>query len=162
MSWAEMKKAVNDTVGTQNFKPLDKIVSDASYDAVYELASLTSVSGVAIHPKRSRVNDGEYEGEDIQKIFLPRTIETIGENSFKNTRLTDLVLPSSVKEIKSGAFSVMSALEVVTFKGKPTTISNTTFITTPALEDIYVPWSEGEVQGAPWGAAFATIHYNWR
>jgi len=26
--------------------------------------------------------------------------------------------------------------------------------------DIYVPWSEGEVAGSPWGATNATIHYN--
>jgi hypothetical protein len=29
------------------------------------------------------------------------------------------------------------------------------------LTDIYVPWSEGDVTNAPWGATNATIHYNW-
>lgn len=28
------------------------------------------------------------------------------------------------------------------------------------LTDIYVPWAEGEVANAPWGATNATIHYN--
>ena len=28
------------------------------------------------------------------------------------------------------------------------------------VTDIYVPWAEGEVTGAPWGAINATIHYN--
>lgn len=27
------------------------------------------------------------------------------------------------------------------------------------LTDIYVPWAEGDVGGAPWGATNATIHY---
>lgn len=29
-----------------------------------------------------------------------------------------------------------------------------------ALKDIYCPWAEGEVSGAPWSATSATIHYN--
>lgn len=29
------------------------------------------------------------------------------------------------------------------------------------ITDIYVPWSEGAVSGAPWGAINATIHYNY-
>ena len=33
--------------------------------------------------------------------------------------------------------------------------------TTQDFLDIYVPWSEGDVANAPWGATGATIHYNW-
>ena len=29
------------------------------------------------------------------------------------------------------------------------------------LTDIYVPWAEGAVANAPWGATGATIHYDW-
>ena len=28
------------------------------------------------------------------------------------------------------------------------------------LTDIYVPWAEGTVNNAPWGATNATVHYN--
>lgn len=28
------------------------------------------------------------------------------------------------------------------------------------LTDVYVPWSEGAVDNAPWGAGGATIHYD--
>jgi hypothetical protein len=28
------------------------------------------------------------------------------------------------------------------------------------LKDIYVPWAEGAIKNAPWGATNATIHYN--
>lgn len=42
----------------------------------------------------------------------------------------------------------------------PTSISNIAFRRATGLTDIYVPWSEGAVSGAPWGATTATIHYD--
>lgn len=40
------------------------------------------------------------------------------------------------------------------------TIANNSFAQCRELSDIYVPWAEGEVANAPWGATKATIHYN--
>lgn len=42
----------------------------------------------------------------------------------------------------------------------PTTINLNAFRRATGLTDIYVPWSEGAVANAPWGATTATIHYN--
>jgi hypothetical protein len=47
------------------------------------------------------------------------------------------------------------------FLGTPTgTIGASTFQYCEGITDIYVPWSEGAVANAPWGATNATIHYN--
>ena len=43
---------------------------------------------------------------------------------------------------------------------KKATFSGTPFHNCFGITDIYVPWSEGEVANAPWGATRATIHYN--
>jgi hypothetical protein len=48
----------------------------------------------------------------------------------------------------------------MTFKGTPTNIATDAFYNCRNLLDIYVPWAEGEVANAPWGATNATIHYN--
>ena len=42
-----------------------------------------------------------------------------------------------------------------------TSIPKNAFMNCTALTDIYVPWSEGEVAHAPWGATNATINYNY-
>lgn len=51
-------------------------------------------------------------------------------------------------------------METVTFKSK-TTIANNTFSGCNNLKVINVPWAEGEVANAPWGATNATINYNY-
>lgn len=45
MSWAETKKAVNSTVGTSNFKPLDKILEH--YFALVSTSKPMEISSVA-------------------------------------------------------------------------------------------------------------------
>lgn len=63
---------------------------------------------------------------------------TVGNLSFADcTQITKIALPATITTIHSGAF-----------KG----CTNIT--------DIYVPWEEGAVANAPWGATNATIHYN--
>ena len=56
-------------------------------------------------------------------------------------------------------YGVSSVTQII-INSTPQSISNIAFRNANALVDIYVPWSEGEVAGAPWGAKNATIHYN--
>ena len=41
----------------------------------------------------------------------------------------------------------------------PTTLDATAFKGCTNLKDIDVPWAEGDIAGAPWGATNATVHY---
>lgn len=75
------------------------------------------------------------------------------------TALTSFTIPANCVEIMDKAFSGDTALASVTFRGTPSFISNLAFQGLTALADIYVPWANGEVEGAPWGATNATIHY---
>lgn len=43
---------------------------------------------------------------------------------------------------------------------KKATLVDQPFHNCSGITDIYVPWSSGEVSGAPWGATNATIHYD--
>ena len=59
------------------------------------------------------------------------------------------------------AFWDCTKLKRVRITGNVTYInSSSPFGSCPLLTDIYVPWAEGAISGAPWGATNATIHYN--
>lgn len=64
-------------------------------------------------------------------------------------------------EIGTKAFTNCTGLITITFEGTPTTIANNAFDGCTNLTTINVPWSEGEVTNAPWGATNATINYNY-
>lgn len=91
-------------------------------------------------------------------------VETIGVSSFRNcfsdANEKDRVLrfPATVKTIGANAFSEPRSPHIY-FEGTPVSIDATALATKRAT-DIYVPWAEGEVANAPWGATNATIHYN--
>lgn len=76
-----------------------------------------------------------------------------------------MTIPASVTQIDALAFAHCSNLKTVIFKGTPTSIDSSawysTFLGCTNLTDIKVPWAEGAVSGAPWGAANATIIYNY-
>jgi hypothetical protein len=65
-----------------------------------------------------------------------------------------------IKTIGSRAFFLCESLEGVDIYGHPDNIAGDAFMYCVNLVDINVPWSEGEVDGAPWGATNATIYYD--
>ena len=73
--------------------------------------------------------------------------------------LTSFTIPANCVKIDIKAFNGDTSLTSVTFLGRPVIISTTAFQGCTALTDIYVPWAEGAVDFAPWGATSATIHY---
>ncbi len=82
-------------------------------------------------------------------------IETYAFNNCSSLALTSL--PSGLTRIGYSAFRYCSGLSDVVFLGKPSSIASTAFGGTSA--NLFVPWSEGEVDGAPWGTK-GTITYN--
>ena len=93
---------------------------------------------------------------------LPSDLTKIGNYAFDGcTNLALTSLPSGVIRIESYAFSVCTGLTSMTFQGKPTTIASSAFGNCLNLTTINVPWAEGAVTGAPWGATNATINYNY-
>ena len=75
------------------------------------------------------------------------------------TALTSFTIPANCVLIETKAFNGDTSLTSVTFLGTLQRIDNAAFQGCTALTDIYVPWAEGAVNGAPWGATSATIHY---
>ena len=92
---------------------------------------------------------------------LPPNLVTIDSQAFANCyKVTVSSIPASVQRINSNAF-IRCGLTALTFKGTPTTIANNVFSYCDNLTTINVPWAEGAVANAPWGATNATINYNY-
>lgn len=102
-----------------------------------------------------------YRCEKLESISLPN-LPTIESGTFAYCKaLTSITIPASVNVINGTSFGWCTGLTSVNFKGTPTgNINKTTFTNCNNLTDIYVPWAEGAVANAPWGATNATIHYN--
>lgn len=93
---------------------------------------------------------------------LPENLTSIGKNAFARcmNKLNITIIPESVSTIELNAF-YYCGLKSITFKGQPTSIASNAFASCSNLTIINVPWAEGEVANAPWGATNATITYNY-
>ena len=109
---------------------------------------------------------------ELSSVTLPDGLRVIGAAAFQNVNVylySKLVIPASVETIQSGAFRRQGSSSsdpgiTITFKGKPTTIATTAFaisVSSGRKVTFNVPWAEGEVANAPWGATSATINYNY-
>ena len=70
-------------------------------------------------------------------------------------------IPMSIQRIEANAFYGCRSLTEMTFEGTPSFVNAIAFYNCPNLTTINVPWAEGEVENAPWGAVNATINYNY-
>lgn len=114
----------------------------------------STLSGIGQHAFDSCTN--------LNSITFNEGIDTIYASAFSScTRITELTFPSSLNSLYNFCFAACTGLTTVTFNGTPTgTINTYAFNGCTNLTDIYVPWAEGVVANAPWGATNATIHYN--
>ena len=113
--------------------------------------SLTSIGNYAF-----------YYCTSLALTSLPEGLTKIDGNVFyscKNLAITSL--PESLISIGNYAFSGCTSLTSITFKGTPSSIMSSAFNGCTNLTDIKVPWAEGAVANAPWGATNATITYNY-
>lgn len=148
-------------------------------------ASYTGLKNVSIPDSVTTINAGAFNGcSDLVMSSLPNNINYIGQQVFQKCRyITFTKLPENitmlpyacfygcerlaitkisqkVDSIHTQAFLGCTGLTELTFEGTPTSIATNSFQGCTNLLNIYVPWSEGEVANAPWGATNATIHYN--
>ena len=99
----------------------------------------------------------EYCG-NLSEVSLPAAEEINGYAFRQAKKLNEIWLPNVVKVTASVFYG--SFIAVVKFGKIVETINSDAFNGSSMTKDIYVPWSEGEVANAPWGATNATIHYN--
>ena len=103
-----------------------------------------------------------YNCSKLASTSLPSGLTSIGSYAFDNcSKLALTSLPSGITSIGNGTFYGCLGLASLTFKRKPKSISRSAFGGCTNLTTINVPWAQGEVANAPWGAQNATINYNY-
>ena len=164
MSWAEQaktKNAIYDALVAQNFNPYNYNHFGKEKTTIYG-----AVGGEKIFIPRgaseilSREED-QFIGLDVFGVVIPNSVRIIHEGAFKYLdRLEYVLFCNGTEEIQSGAFDGNTRLQAISIPPSVSYIGENAFVNCNYLRDIYVPFAEGEISGAPWGANNATIHYN--
>jgi len=103
-----------------------------------------------------------YYYTNLVSPVLPSELTSIGEYAFQScTNLALTSLPSGITSIGNEAFYYCTGLTEITFEGKPNSIASSAFNGCTNLTTIRVPWNEGEVANAPWGATNASLIYGY-
>lgn len=98
----------------------------------------------------------------IALTTFPSGMTSIGDYAFRNCyQLSSITLPPALTTIGNYAFSNCTGLETVRFTSTVSSIPSGVFSGCTKLSTIYVPWSQGQVANAPWGASKATIIYDY-
>lgn len=119
------------------------------------------------------------------KIIVPVGVQTIDKQTFMDCiNLSDVILGDGVGVIADSAFENCTSLSNISLSSHLNVIAQRAFASCTSLDSIYLPasvagggiatdafqgsglteincaFAEGAVQGAPWGATNATVHYN--
>lgn len=142
-----------------------KIKTKSDYDALVDMAvgdRKITISLDELLDGLTTIGAKAFMSTNISgSIVIPEGITTIDYEAFMYTQVTSITFPKTFQKTTGDGYTfVGTALISVTFKAKPVYLHNNIFNSCTSLLDIYVPWAEGEVENAPWGATNATIHYN--
>ena len=131
-------------------------IGEGAFEYCYNLSLTSLPSGL------TKINSSSFSNcKKLALTSLPSGITEINITAFNYCeKLSITSIPEGVISIGNKAFYGCVGLTSITFNGTPTSIGSTAFNNCTNLTDIYVPWAEGAVSGAPWGATNATIHYN--
>ena len=123
----------------------------------------TKLTTVVIPKGIQSLNTNSFSGcNSLETVDLPNTLLDIWNNAFSGcSKIALIIIPTNLNNLYYGAFQSCTGLTCVTFKGTPKFVATSVFNNCTNLTTINVPWAEGEVANAPWGATNATINYNY-
>ena len=171
---ASLFKAIADAI-REKTGSTDTIVADnfpteiAAIESVSENISAVLVPGAVIaqgFDENDTTISSNTTAMDIDEttlaVILPDSATRIYQMVFRDcSNLKWIILSECLSTIDSYAFYCCTSLTTIKFPPTLTNIADTAFYGCANLTDIYVPWAEGAVANAPWGADNATIHYNY-
>ena len=112
--------AVDDTEGTTSggfdYEIKDGIVTVTGYsgedrDSITKLAIPEKISGTAV----TRIENSAFDGmKTVKTVSIPDTVEFIGISAFSETAISELKLPSAIKQIRAGFISGCENLKEIT------------------------------------------------
>lgn len=90
---------------------------------------------------------------NVPSTPIPPFVEVIRYND--NHQPTDIIINNKPDDSLTWMY-LSSNIKSIEFKSTPTSLSQNFFTSATSLETVYVPWSENEVNGYPWGAPNTT------
>lgn len=129
----------------------------------YAFCLCADLAKVTLPTSLTNIDQQAFNGcKALSAITIPGGVTNIGNYAFYNcSLLASISLPSGLKTLGANAFGNCKGLTRVTFQGTPDSIQATSFNLCTNIAHIYVPWAEGAVANAPWGATNAAIHYGY-
>ncbi len=127
----------------------------------YGFAYCSSLSEIEFPAACVTINSYGFGYSGLKKLTIPSTVTSIGSYAFAYCdQLEEVVInPTMTSMSNSYIFRGCTSLKKVYINTTFTSLASNTFTSDTAITDIYVPWAEGAVSGAPWGATNATVHY---
>ena len=151
-----------------NMKDIKKVVFGSNIGGTggNALLNATALTEVEIKGNEIAIGASAFKGCTALTTIDLTKANYIGNSGLANcTALpSEIILGATTLAIQ--AFYYQNQITSIKFTETPSSIASNTFSNVTAwnsaanLKDIYVPWAEGEVANAPWGAANATVHYN--
>ena len=129
----------------------------------YTFFSQTDLELTSLPKSLISIGESAFEGcSSLALTELPENVTTIETFAFADCgSLEQISLSGSVATINAYAFKSCNALTTVVFRGTPQHLHYNVFNSCSRLKTIKVPWAEGAIASAPWGATNATITYNY-
>lgn len=144
-----------------NGRPEEIDISNVQYtQGIFENSSMKNVRKCILN-KSLNIIPG-FQNTLLETIEIPPLVDTLQNYCFTNCINLQLTsIPEQIKHIGQYALAMRGNQSSIVFLGTPLSIDLTAFHGCDKLLDIFVPWSEGTIPGAPWGAVNSSIHYDW-
>lgn len=155
MSWAEIKHAVNNTIGSANSKALNVITEDQKNELEYRITeTLMLLLGngnnyVSIaNGEGGYITTSDFTGNTtVKKIIISNSVFEIDMDAFSGcSALESVSIPNSVKEIGNGAFALCVNLQKVELPFGLKTIANQLFDSCTSLSYVHIPETVEEIE----------------
>lgn len=122
------------------------------------LLGATALASVELQNNSVEIGSGAFNGCTSLAQTDWTKAKSIGTYALKGCSMDEITFGTT--SLAMYAFH-WNSITKVTWTGTPESINSNAFYSTNSLTDIYVPWSEGAVANAPWGATGATINYSY-
>lgn len=138
-----------------------------AFNGCKQLTSIVLADTIKMIDNNAFNNVGTEVSSAKIPVKLPKALEYICQQAFNQVNVCgSIVFPNRClyiggipNNLTSGAGKVFTSPKItqIVFEGTPKYIHSHSF--SGCICDIYVPWGEGKVDGAPWGTT-GTVHYN--
>ena len=137
------------------------IPNSVTYIGFYAFASCSRLQITELPNGITYIGDSSFTScQSATLTSLPNELTEIGKYAFQASGVAFSEIPGGTKRIGGAAFSNCNGLSTITFMGIPEYIAANAFEGCTNITTLNVPWAEGAVANAPWGATNATINYN--